>query len=50
MNILTKTIIAAGAWLALATSIELSYGEAALVLSSALAAFTRSVGRYHELL
>ncbi len=32
MNILTKTIIAAGAWLALATSVDLSYGEAALVL------------------
>jgi hypothetical protein len=38
MNILTKTIIAAGAWLALATSVDLSYGEAALVLL-ALAAF-----------
>lgn len=38
MNILTKTIIAAGAWLALATNVDLSYGEAAPVLL-ALAAF-----------
>lgn len=32
MNILTKTIIAAAAWLALATSVDLSYGAAALVI------------------
>ncbi len=38
MNILTKTIIAAAAWLALATSVDLSYSEATLVLL-ALAAF-----------
>lgn len=38
MNILTKTIIAAAAWLALATAVDLSYGAAALVLA-ALAAY-----------
>jgi hypothetical protein len=32
MNILTKTIIAGGSWLALATSVDLSYGAAALAI------------------
>jgi hypothetical protein len=34
MNILTKTIIAAGAWLALASTTELTNIEAALVIAA----------------
>jgi len=33
MNIITKTIIAAGAWLALAATVELTTIEAALVIA-----------------
>jgi hypothetical protein len=38
MNILIRTIIAAGAWLALSTNVELTTVEAALVIA-ALAAY-----------
>ncbi len=34
MNILTKTIIAAVAWLALVTSIDLSYAGAAVAIAA----------------
>lgn len=37
MNILIKTIIAAGAWLALATTVELTTIEAALTIAALIA-------------